>query len=514
MNPRNISRRAMLRGGAVALSLPWLETLAVRGAKAAGAAGATVSPVRRYINMYFPNGTTDLFWLPGTGTSASMPTSTPAGPFGTAPVSAILEPLAPSNKYMLLLGGVGNYSAYGGGNAQPSHGTNCGPSFHGWDSRYGMKDNGVGITDMMPGGGISVDQIIAAQIGSQTKLPSLQVGLSTLDSSCDGSPCCHARSMSWSGANMPMYKTVNPQAVFDTLVMAGAPTTTTPAVNNNMPNPALAQTRALQQSVLDAVLDSATSLNLKLGSNDKQRLNQYMTSVRDLEKLVAAPAMQVTGSSPGCMAMPRPPEAYVDGNTPPDYSRETHANLMIQLITMAFACDLTRVVTFMVDDSRSEFVYGHVPVRLFNTPAAGTLSSPGSGTCSDYHGLQHAGTNNDGFASITWWMASKANQLVQALAGLQEGTGTVMDTTVMHFGAGMHGGNHDGLNLPLMLLGSGGGVLKTGQYINTWSNPDAPGGGVRLMNLHLTLIQKVFGSSAASIGNPMASTTFIPDILA
>jgi len=502
MNTRNVSRRRVLQGGAVALGLPWLETFAPRNAKAAGA----VAPIRRYMNMYFPNGTTDMFWLPAA-----------PGPLGTTGVSPILEPLAPSNKYMLVLGGVGNYSAYGGGNAQPSHGTNCGPSFHGYDSRYGKTDNGTAISDATPGGNISVDQIIAAQIGNQTKLASLQVGLSTLDSYCDGSPCAHARSMSWSGPNMPMYKVVNPQAVFDTLVTAGAPTavgTATPPANSNMPNPALAQTRALQKSVLDAVLDSATTLSTKVSMSDQQRLNQYMTSVRDLEKLVTAPAMQVTGSSQGCTGMPRPPEAYVDMNTPPDYSRETHANLMIQLVTMAFACDLTRTVTFMMDDSRSEFVYSHVPVRLFNKPAAGTLSSPGTGTCTDYHGLQHAGDNNDGFASITWWMSSKVNMMVQALAALEEGTGSVMDTTVIHYGSGMHGGNHDGLNLPLVLLGSGGGVLKTGQYINTWSNPDAPGGGVRLMNLHLTLIQKVFGSSVKSIGNPMASTTFIPELLA
>jgi hypothetical protein len=512
MTTRNISRRMMLQGGAVALGLPWLETFAPRSAKAAGAA----APVRRYMNMYFPNGTTDMFWLPG-GVSAGTPMAAKAGPFGTTGVSAILEPLAPSNKYMLVLGGVGNYSAYGGGNAQPSHGTNCGPSFHGFDSRYGMKDNGVAITDATPGGGISVDQIIAAQIGSQTRLPSLQIGLSTLDSYCDGSPCVHARSMSWSGPNMPMGKVVNPQAVFDTLVTAGAPTvgaTTTTPTNTNAPNPALAQTRALQKSVLDSVLDSANTLLTKVSSSDQQRLNQYMTSVRDLELLVSAPAMQVTGSSMGCTGMPRPPEAYADMNTPPDYSRETHANLMIQLVTMAFACDLTRTVTFMMDDSRSEFVYSHVPVRLFNNPVGGALSSPGTGTCTDYHGLQHAGDNNDGFASITWWMSSKVNQMVQALAGLQEGTGTVMDTTVIHYGSGMHGGNHDGLDIPVVLLGTGGSVLKTGQYINTWSNPDAPGGGVRLMNLHLTLIQKVFGSSATSIGNSMASTTFIPELLA
>jgi len=303
MNTRNVTRRRMLQGGAVALGLPWLETFAPRNAKAAGAA----APVRRYMNIYFPNGTTDMFWLPG-GVSAGTPLAAKAGPFGTTGVSPILEPLAPSNKYMLVLGGVGNYSAYGGGNAQPSHGTNCGPSFHGFDSRYGMKDNGVPITDALPGGGISVDQIIAAQIGSQTKLPSLQVGLSTLDSYCDGSPCVHARSMSWSGPNMPMGRTINPQAVFDLLVSAGAPTAVgaaaPAATNTNMPNPALAQTRALQQSVLDAVLDSATTLATKVSTGDQARLDQYMTSVRDLEKLVAAPAMQVTGSSMGCTGEP------------------------------------------------------------------------------------------------------------------------------------------------------------------------------------------------------------------
>jgi hypothetical protein len=212
------------------------------------------------------------------------------------------------------------------------------------------------------------------------------------------------------------------------------------------------------------------------------------------------------------MGMPRPPEAYADMNTPPDYSRETHSNLMIQLITMAFACDLTRTITFMVDDSRSDYVYSHVPMRLFNTPAPGTLSSPGTGTCAGYHGLQHAGNANDGFATIIWWMASKANQMTQALAGIKEGTGTVMDSTVIHFGSGMHGGNHDGLNLPTVLIGSGGGVLK--QNANMSLTGDAPGGGARLSNLHLTLIQKVFGSPVTSFGVPGGSTGIIPDILA
>jgi hypothetical protein len=178
---------------------------------------------------------------------------------------------------------------------------------------------------------------------------------------------------------------------------------------------------------------------------------------------------------------------------------------------LAFACDLTRTITFMLDDSRSDYVYSHVPMRLFNKPALGTMSSPGTGTCAGYHGLQHAGDTNDGFSTISWWMASKANQMTQALASISEGSGSVMDSTVIHFGSGMHGGNHDSLNLPIVLIGSGGGVLKQNAYMAL--SGDAPGGGARLSNLHLTLIQKVFGSTVMSFGVPGGSTGILPNIL-
>jgi hypothetical protein len=529
MNAPNMTRRAMLRGGAVALGLPWLETLAAKAAKAAGT-GST-QPVRRYVNMYFPNGTTDRFWLPAA-----------PGPLGTTAASAILEPLAPLNQYLLILNGVGNYSAFGGVHPEPSHGANCAAAFHGYDGR-GRTYAADGKT-FLPSSGISVDQVIAGQIGSLTRLPSLQVGLSTLDSYCDGCACEQSRSMSWAGTGKPLYKTVNPQAVFDTLVTAGAPPagqSLTPP-NSNMPNPALAQTKALKKSVLDSVIDSATTLRTKLSTSDQARIDQYLTSVRDLEQLVAAPAMQITGATGSCTGQPRPPEAYADMNTPPDYSRETHANLMIQLVTMAFACDLTRTVTFMMDDARSDYVYSHVTMRNFNKPAAGMLSSPGTGTVAGYHGLQHAGPPvsvdgigniNDGFATIGWWMASKASMLGQALANIKEGAGNVLMDTVIHLGSGMHGSNHDPLNIPLVLIGSGGGVLKQGQYLQLTGNAPAgntmnPGAtaGVRLADVHLTLIQKVFGAtSVTSFGSPggmplssgtpvPASTGIIPAILA
>src|SRR5260370_24548101 len=102
-------------------------------------------------------------------------------------------------------------------------------------------------------------------------------------------------------------------------------------------------------------------------------------------------------------------------------SRETRWNLMIQLVTMAFACDITRTVTFMMDDARSEFAYGHVPLRTFS----GTTSTLATGVCHNYHGAQHG--SDQEFSTITRWMAVKANQMAQALAAINEGAGLVLD---------------------------------------------------------------------------------------
>src|SRR5258708_35606113 len=112
---------------------------------------------------------------------------------------------------------------------------------------------------------------------------------------------------------------------------------------------------------------------------------------------------------------------------------------------------------------------------------------------------------------MTRRMAGNAHQKGQAIPAIKEGAGSVLDNTVIRFGSGMHGGNQDGLRIPTVLIGSGGGVLKQNAYMALTG--DAPGGGARLANLHLSLIQKVFGSPATSFGNPGASTGVIPAIL-
>jgi len=204
------------------------------------------------------------------------------------------------------------------------------------------------------------------------------------------------------------------------------------------------------------------------------------------------------------LPMARPAQTFGVGNTPADYDRGAHATLMIDLVVLAIQCDVTRVVSFMLDDARSDFVYDFLTERKFTD----TGSTPGTGKVQGYHGLQHAGDKNNGFATITWWNAERANELTTKLAAIAEGSGSVMDSTVISFMSGMHGGNHDGLDLPIVLIG-GAGVLKTNQYINF----TAPG--KNLQDMHLTVLQKVFGSAQASFGTPQGgyTTGIIPEIL-
>jgi Protein of unknown function (DUF1552) len=486
MNAKNWTRRHILKGTGVMLALPWLESFAPRRALAAG------TP-KRYINCYMANGTA-AFWKP-TGGGA------------TWTLSPILEPFAPMKSKVTVISNIGNYSPFGG-HIEPSHGHNCAAAF------TGVKASGMGGNNS----GISVDQVIANQMVTDnagklpTPLHSLQVGLSTVDSSPDGLPGSHSRSISWKSDTEPLYKIVSPQAAFDRLI-AASPTTAMPTAPGNTaptPDPIAERRRLLKKSALDYILESSTTLQKRLSTSDKLRMDKFLTSVRALEVRVASPSMPTAGGAVGgsCNKTPRPTSIYGVGNVPTDYNRGAHASLMIDLIVMAIQCDITRVVSFMLDDARSEFVYNFMKERTF-TAAGSTPGGANATGVGNYHGLQHGGETNNGFASIGWWNVERTNELATKLDAIKEGTGTVLDNTSITLMSGMHGGNHDGLDLPIALVGGGGGVLKMNQFIN--------GGGKNLADLHLTIIQKVFGGAITTFGKPMGAYThgtIIPDILA
>jgi hypothetical protein len=475
------TRRQVLKGAGVALSVPWLETFETKKAMAA------TQPLRRYMSVYWPNGTADGYLWGATGAGATMQ------------LAPILQPLQPNIAKVMPLGGVGNYSPWNG-HIEPSHGNNCATAW------TGVKSNGP----MNANSSISIDQAIgnAIQTANGGKLPtpihSLQLGLSTLDSYTDGLPGPHSRSISWKDAASPLYKIISPQNVFDTMVAGGLPQ----AGNSTMPaapDPVAMRRAALKKSALDYIGNSATTLQMKLSKSDSTRLSQFLTSVRDLEMRVTAAPM-VTQGGLNCSPLTRPTQTAVDNQPyPAGFDRGMHATLMIDLTVMAFQCDLTRVVSFMLDDARSDFVYNFMTMRKFSQ----TGSMPSTGAVAGYHGLQHAGDQNDGFATITWWNMDRLNEMITKISKIQEGAGNAFDNTVIHAMSGMHGGNHDGLNIPVVIAGTGGGVLKTGQALHLNGGSTVTGNkseaGKNLQDVHLTILNKVFGGTLTQFGVAMSN---------
>jgi hypothetical protein len=328
-----------------------------------------------------------------------------------------------------------------------------------------------------------------------TPLRSLEVGLSTLNSYEDGRHPSLSRSIAWATQTQPLYKEVNPQAVFDRLVASGASgaASTDPAVKKQAD-----LRRALKLSALDFVRDSANALSMQLGREDKPRLDQFLSSLRDLEQRSRAveSAMGQQQQTPGmCKVIARPPQAYAV-NVKDGYNRGTHATIMNDLIVMALTCDVTRVVSYMLDDARSDFVYDHVTNRKFTA----TGSSEGTGKVGGFHGLQHAGDSNDGFATINWWLSTQVADLAKKLDAIPDGDGTLLDHTAILYGGAMHGSDHDARPLPMALLGGGRAGLRTDQLVD-YSGISA---GRPLRDLYFTILNAYYDLKVPSFGDSLS----------
>ncbi|HXK17071.1 MAG TPA: DUF1552 domain-containing protein [Polyangiaceae bacterium] len=492
---RALSRRVLLRGAGVALTLPWLESLAPR------VAGAQAVATRlRYIPIFLPNGSSEMWDPTGQGQGAAWQ------------LSGVLAPLAALKSKVQIISNLENgssFNANGSASVEPSHGRQPGAWLTCNDPEVVAKKLGV-----MEANGVSIDQILADTVNfkGKTTLPSLQVGLSTVYASCDGKQCSNSRSVSWHTQTQPMYKKVDPLEVFNLLTGGASGPTADPT------DPAAMQRIALKKSVLDAVLENATNTRALLSSADIMRMDEFLQSVRDVEMQavgvsagmggMAMPGGTVGMGTMGCALAPKPTMATVtpDGikQTTATYNKGDHADVMNGLIVMALQCDLTRIVSYMLEDERSEFTYDHVVKRTFSA----TASTPATGNCGNYHGSQHG--NQDEFGTISWWNVGKVADLATKLDAIKDPDGkTILDNTVIFLGGCMHGANHSCDKLPTALIGGGGGKLKQDQHV-------AYGGPKPLRDLHFTLLNDVFGAGAADFGvsaggNPVGK---LPEIIA
>jgi hypothetical protein len=264
--------------------------------------------------------------------------------------------------------------------------------------------------------------------------------------------------------------------------------------------------RARTKSVLDAVLENAQRTRDRLGKSDQQRMDQFLDSVRAVERRVvgvSASMANLACARPAIDHWPRVEQsATAPRQTTDDYDKGLHADAMNDLIAMAFECDVTRVISYMLEDERSEFIYDHVEERAFTADG----SSPKGGPCPEYHLAQHAG--GDPFATITWWNVGKVADLCRKLDAIEDAPGvSMLDNTVVLFGSSMQSGTHAADMLPAALLGGGNLGLTSDQHLVLDKRP--------LRDLYVTLMNEVFGLGVAGFGQNLtgAPTAPLTDLL-
>jgi hypothetical protein len=240
-------------------------------------------------------------------------------------------------------------------------------------------------------------------------------------------------------------------------------------------------------------------------------MDEFLESVRAVEKKATSVSSGITNLNCQQIAAPT---LYAEPNltekNTETYNKGDHVDVINDLIVMALQCDVTRVISYMLEDERSEFIYSHVPRRVFTE----TTSTDGNGdTCGEYHGSQHAGAADDGFASINWWQSVKVAELCAKLAAIPEGDGlSVLDNSLILYGSCMHGGNHNCDDIPIALIGGASGTFITDQHVQFAVQPnDRP-----MRDLHLTILNHYFGIGAESFGVCLkgAANQMITEIMA
>ncbi|MCA9205874.1 MAG: DUF1552 domain-containing protein [Planctomycetales bacterium] len=439
-----VSRRRFLRGCGLALALPWFESLLPRVGRAAEAA----KPPVRAAFLYFPNGVWEKAWIPEqTGHDYTL---TPT-----------LEPLGDLKSDVLVMSGLDKKHSHGG------------------DGHYAKTANfltGMPVTKTtgrdISSGGISVDQLMAQHVGQFTPLPSLELGTEPVISGIDsnvGYTRLYGSHISWQSPSRPVAKEINPRLVYERLFGQSVTANTTKAES--------------YRNLLDYVLEDARQLRPRLGRDDQFKMDEYLDSVRAVEKRIefatrGKPRDWQPGVGTAEVAAAKP-------GVPADF-RE-HIEIMLDLIVLAFQTDATRVASFM-----------------FANDVSGRNFSFLDGVSGGHHELSHHENKQEKIAQyqrINRWHVEQYARMLNKMKAVREGDSTLLDNSMILFGSSMSDGNrHDPDNLPILLGGRGGGSLKTGQHL-------AAQGMVPLCNLYLTMLDRMgveveaFGDSNGRIAS-------------
>jgi Protein of unknown function (DUF1552) len=433
---RTLPRRTFLRGLGTTLALPFLESmLPARGARAAA---ARITPTR-FVGAFVPHGAAPGYWVPE---------SSAAGfkfPF-------IYEPLEPFRKHTVLTSGLWSKSS------ENPPGVTGADHFVAAAYLCGVKPKKTTGADIEVS--TSLDQVLAAKIGKETLLPSLQLGLEdpgANSTNCgEGYSCVYTNTISWQTATRPLPMEINPQVVFERMFGDGS-------------SPELRKARRERQSsILDSVSGSLRELMPEVAHVDRMRLEQYLDDVREIEHRLAI-AAQASTEVPN-MAVPYGvPESFHE-----------HIQIQFDLLTLALQADITRVATVLYARDLTGRVY------------------PESGTDISFHGGSHHAEDPGRvaqYARLNRYHVQMLAYLVKKLADIKEGEGTLLDHSLILYGSNMGNSNqHLHYDVPHVLVGGAGGKLKGDRHL-AYASRTVPTG-----NLLLSILN-IFDERAASFGD-------------
>jgi len=409
LTKKSISRRTILRGAGAAVALPFLD--AMRPAMAAAAPA-----VSRIAVVYVPNGIVMKDWTPtATGTAFEFP--------------RILKPLEAYRSDVTVVSGLANFGAIkvtGGGD----HAKAAGSFLSGASPK---RTIGADVHS-----GVSFDQIAAQKLAGKTALASLQMSCedTRMVGNCDtGFACAYTNCLSWKDEFTPMSPEVNPRSVFERMFGSMDPGL----------DPETRRRRELyRRSILDLTMDSAKQIQTNLGTNDKRKIDEYLTSLREIESRIQAAEKNNAAFTPSIEKPAGIPLEFVD-----------YIKLMYDLQVIAFQADVTRITTMLVGREGSVRTYPEIGVR------------------DPHHPLTHHRGNPDFIekvAQINMYHAELFTYFLKRLKETKDGDGNLLDHSAILYGSALSEGNsHNHRDLPLILAGHAGG-RKGGQHVKVEPN--------------------------------------------
>jgi hypothetical protein len=430
---KSISRRTLLRGIGATVALPLLDAMVPA---MTAAQNTPAKAVRRLGVFYHPNGVMYDKWLPnGVGADFEF--------------SQILAPLEPFRDRLLVVTGLASYQAEALGDGGGDH-----------SRASGTYLTGVHIkkSDTILENGVSMDQIAAKALERETQLSSLQLQVddNSLVGSCDiGYSCAYASTLSWLTPTLPLMSENNPRVVFGRLF--GSSDSLDPRIR--------ASRLRRDRSILDSVAGRVRELQKKLGASDNTKVNDYLASLRDVERRIQKAEEQSDMDMSGLER----PVGIPDGFEP-------HVQLLYDLQLLAYQADLTRVITFMYGREQTTRSYSHI------------------GVPEPHHQLTHDPSKKEQCAKLERYHVKLFADYLQKLHSTPDGDGSLLDHSILLYGAGLSNPDrHTHGPLPTLVAGGGAGTIKGGRHLVYPENTP-------LTNLQLTLLNKM-GVPAEQLGD-------------